>query len=202
VPFPPPKGEGTLPKGLHHIVSFEELNSLIGIDRLFRRFGGQIEIELERCHSNEIGDLPVGGCLAIGLGYNNATWLLGQQSNGLFSIFYENGTDDFSLHDDTGVPVKPHKLLDIYKDEEYALVARIVVKRECKAVPYLICAGHTASGTVVACRFLAEHWREMFDRYKSDGKRPDAYNLGIILVHPAGAREGWNERKVCFRGCT
>src|SRR5262249_25409507 len=103
------------PKGIHQIVPYKELEVILRLDRLFREFGGAVESRLDDFQEGG-SDLPPHGCLAIGLGFNNATLELGRMS-GVYQVLYENGTDDFCILPSSCEPVRPA----VRPGEEYAL---------------------------------------------------------------------------------
>jgi hypothetical protein len=142
------------PKGLIHVVAFEELTSLAEIDREFKRFGRGLDVELD-CYDEKTSTLPRAGALSIGLGFNNLTTALSEECNGLFEIRYEapdgvepvlglaDSTDHVTIRDGTN-DIDPRNLVGNRHD--YALIARVIYR----SVPFVICAGHTARGTAAA----------------------------------------------------
>jgi hypothetical protein len=175
------------PKGIHQIVPYKELEVILRLDRLFREFGGAVEIRLDDFHEGG-SDLPSTGCLAIGLGFNNATLELSRVS-GLYQVLYENGTDDFCILPSSGEPVRPA----VRTGEEYALLARVLMLRgNGKPTPYLVCAGHTATGTVASCHYVADRWPEIWEQHQD---LLENHHMAIVLAHPVGVRNG-NQRIV------
>ncbi|HXM40775.1 MAG TPA: hypothetical protein VN924_05955 [Bryobacteraceae bacterium] len=179
---PPPEAEacGALPKGIHHIVPFEELEGAVRLDQLFKRFGEGVEICLDRYYRG--GDaLPPNGCLSVGLGFNNLTSpRLSEASNSLYWVTYPGGTDDFRIRDEGGTEVDPSSRAPA--GTEYALLARILVGPA--RTPYLVIAGHTGYGTVAACNFILERWREIVGHYKDHQKDLHEHHMAAILFHP------------------
>jgi len=190
LPHCPPEARkcGALPKGLRHIVPFEELDVVLKLDRLFRRFGDGVEICLDRYYESG-EDLPRDGCLSIGLGFNNLTTSrLPAASDFLYRVSYPDGTDDFRIYGENLAEIDPHSLVDA--DHEYALLARVLVPSgAAKPIPYLVCAGHTADGTAAACNFLVNNWKEILKHYLENGKALDHHHMAAVLTHPKGVRD-------------
>lgn len=172
---PPKAANGTFPKGIDRIIPFEDIAAVLEIDRLLRSFGATLEICLDDYTREK--PLPENGCLSIGLGYNNVTTRLSEISERLFTITYDHESDDFIL----GTTLKP--ILDPTKDtNNYALLARVLVpKGETEYVTHIICAGHTAPDTVVACRYLAKNWKDLAHLYTTDKHKFNEWSMGVIL---------------------
>jgi hypothetical protein len=188
IPHPPTKEAlGTFPKGIRHVVAFEELEPVLRLDRLFRRHRGELRICLDRYYS--IGEeLPPNGGIAIGLGYNNATYKLGKLSGQLYEVIYCGQTDDFVIFDGKA-KIEPRSL--ITSNEEYALLARILLRRGgSPPVPYFVCAGHTGDGTVAAFKFLAENWLELTRAYENQDKSLTRHHMAALLTHNRDTRDG------------
>lgn len=177
VPDPPADGKGTFPKGIGHLIPFEDLSGVLEIDAQFRKHGGRLSPEVDRYKT---GPLPTVGCISIGLGYNNVTFRLGEKSNELFHVQYdkETGSDYLLLRNNSGLCAAP---ASEKKDEDYGLIARVLVRKGKTAVPYIVCAGHTASGTVGASEYLAENWDRLARLYEQNDKRLDGHNLAVLV---------------------
>ncbi|MGA2687983.1 MAG: hypothetical protein ABSE85_07935 [Candidatus Korobacteraceae bacterium] len=189
----------TLPKGIFHIIPFEDLDGVLKIDREFAKYGGKLKMEYDNYREDITADLPEKGCLSVGLGYNNVTTRLMKLSDYLFEVTYkDNDSDDFRLrrHYYKDRPSGPHdyETITARKNEEYALIARVLVPKGGaeKPVPYIVCAGHTAKATVVACKYLATDWRTIAEKFQEKGNLPDCvheYNMGVVLRYTMGAKE-------------
>jgi len=177
---PPLKSGKTRPKGIGHIIPFEDLEAVLAIDREFRKYEGKIRMVLDVFRSKP---LPEEGCLSIGLGYNNVTIKLAELCPGLFEVIYDDESDDLCLgNGDKGTEEEC---------DDYALIARVLLGSSRRPVPYIICAGHTARATVVACEFLAKNWTQLADLYRQ-GESPRRLNecsMAVILRYNETARE-------------
>lgn len=178
---PPDEAGTTLPKGIGHVIVFEDLEAVLDIDRLFRKFSGKLDMRLDTFRRNP---LPDGGCLAIGLGYNNVTLRLMHLSNGLFDVIYDGNSDDFVL----GRRTDPDCVrASLESCDDYALIARIVLGNAATPTPYIVCAGHTAGATVVACKYLARSWKELAERYRTETRNSPKglreYSMGALLCY-------------------
>jgi hypothetical protein len=167
--------ENPLPKGITHVVPFEEVVAILSIDGLFRKFDRPVEICLDEYRDK---DLPPESGLAIGLGFNNVTVKLGKLAQELFKVTYDDRTDDFTIQG-------KHPRTMFEEDYEYALIARVLVSEAgVPPVPYLVCGGHTAYGTTAACNFLAANWKEIMQTYEEQGKDIARHNMAAVLIHP------------------
>ena len=177
---PPIEAGNTKPKGIGHIIVFEDLEAVLAIDREFRKFGAQLQMVIDTFKSKP---LPENGCIAIGLGYNNVTLRLMKLCPDLFEVTYDEVSDDFRLgNGDTG---------DGEPCDDYALIARVLLGSSRQAIPYIICAGHTAGATIVACEFLARNWRQLAYLYKQkvNPRRLNECNMAVILRFENKAKE-------------
>ncbi|MGA2902725.1 MAG: hypothetical protein ABSD98_02760 [Candidatus Korobacteraceae bacterium] len=197
LPNRPPESKGTFPKGLFHIVPFEDLEAVRIIDRLFSKYGTNLYMMLDPFDTNITKEPLKEGCLSIGLGYNNVTTTLMKKSH-LFEISYPNGSDDFCLRkfDDPNQPDGRSELIEIPKssDWDYALFARVLLEagRGNRPIPYIVCAGRTAGATVVTCTYLANHWEEIAEKFRTAGNFPDSldqYHMATVFRYELGPEQ-------------
>jgi hypothetical protein len=193
-----------LPKGIRQLVPYQEIAPVYKLSRAFERFGRRVEIIVESEISNR---RPNAGCLSMGLGFNKLTWELGENS-GMYRVYFEGDyieepnpdgpadsrvflTDDFEIRPD-GIeePTKPREEVQRLKIEgaEWGLLARILVNKGTRSVPYIVCAGHTADGTAAACDYLADNWSTLC-RGKDRGDL-ETKHMAIIVTHPKGQLQG------------
>lgn len=169
---PPDDAGSTLPEGIKHIIPFEDISAVIELDREFNRFGARLRMVYD---TYKTAELPPGGCLSVGLGYNNVTVKLMKEHPELFQITYHDGTDDFKLGD---------TMHDRVEDgNDFALIARIVLGTEKDPAIYIICAGRSATGTVVACKYLAKQWKYLLSMYKHDqeARMTNKHSLAVMI---------------------
>lgn len=177
-PNKPPKANNAKIQGVNHVVPFEEVKAVLDIQRLFDSMGARFEIDLDENLPSK--SLPSHSVLAIGLGFNYATFLIQDCCKPLFEVIYENDeslgftTDDFMVNEIKHDVVKEDSKYD------YALFAR-VFKDD---VLHFICAGRTANGTEAACKFLARNWKTLADQYENDtGKgKYNIFKQSMVVV--------------------
>lgn len=204
------KGMQPRPKGIQQVIPFQELAPVLAIDRIFREFGGAIEIVIDD-FSPEGMNPPAQGALSTGLGFNSLTVRLGKCSK-LYEVIYEEHkakypkTEDRKANDDNlaqsltdtfcilqrnetylggRILIEPREVLKNTddQDKEYALLARVLIRTSHEDfTPYLVCSGHTADGTASACNFLAENWRQLWWTYRE--KLRNKHMAGILLHTP------------------
>lgn len=178
--YDPPDAAGlTRPKGIRHIIAFEDLEGVLLIDREFQRYGAKLRIELDNYKSMP---LPEDGCLAIGLGYNNVTLRLMEACPELYKVTYDEVTDDFHLcNRDWGAS---------QACDDYALIARVLVSPSSarKPTPYIVCAGHTADATAWACKYVARNWLILARLYDKK-RRLNECSMAVILRFNARKEE-------------
>jgi len=185
IPHPPRNAIGTWPKGIKHIIAFEDLDAVIRIDVEFRKFGGKLHVIVDEYSDHVRTRLPK-GCLSIGLGYNNVTSRLADLSKGLFEIGYtktQYPSDYVGWKENDAAPYKEFQPND---GDDYALIARVLNCKEQPPAPCIICAGHTATGTVVASEYLADHWDVLANLYLNQHPRPkkfEEHNMAVLLLY-------------------
>lgn len=172
------------PKGVANVIPYEEVAGIAELEAVFRRYGGALEICLDRHARRGAHDFPHVGCLAVGLGFNTVTTSLSRYSGHLFEISY--GTFSWDDADRSSVPsgnettdeltingerVQPDRLKD------YALIARIVHNGQ----PYIVCAGRSAKGTAAALKYLTTRWLDLLGAYKK--KDPMRFHMVAKLSH-------------------
>jgi hypothetical protein len=179
-----------LPKGIHEIIPWRELEAVWEIDGVFQRLGSRMLLWPDRFQK---GEWPSEGCLSIGLGFNRLTVRLGDVT-GAYRVDYGDLTDDFCIFDDHGEVVDPRRGNGL----EYALLARVLLDSGSdEPTPYLVCAGHTADGTAAACRYLGKRWRKLLQDHREVLKD---HHMADILYHPRGERDlGRDIDQVQFR---
>lgn len=177
-PNKPPNANNAKVQGVNHVVPFEELKAVLDIQRLFDSMGARFEIDLDiNLPSNT---LPSHSVLAIGLGFNYATYLIQECCKPLFEVFYENDESLGSITDDFMVNEIKHDVVKKDSKYDYALFAR-VFKED---VLHFICAGRTANGTEAACKFLARNWIVLASQYEYDtGKgKHNIFKQSMVVV--------------------
>lgn len=163
-PNKPPEAKNAKVQGVNHVVPFEELKAVLEIQRLFDSMGAKFQIDLDI--NLPSSTLPSNSVLAIGLGFNYATYLIQECCKPLFEVFYENDENLGALTDDFMVDEVKHEAVKEDSNYDYALFARVFKK---EGGLHLICAGRTANGTEAACKFLAKNWAVLASQYENDG---------------------------------
>jgi len=156
------KAKNAKVQGVNHVVPFEEVKAVLDIQRLFDSMGARLEIDLD-CNLPP-KDLPDYSVLAIGLGFNSATFRIQEWSKSLFEVIYEYDQSLEAITDDFKVNEIKHGVVNKDSKYDYALFAR-VFKED---IPHFICAGRTANGTEAACKFLARKWDTLANQYEFD----------------------------------
>lgn len=185
--MPPPGSENTWPKGIDHIVPFEDLEAVLEIDREFRKYGAKLTLTRDRYRlpdktKEQDSLLPARGCIAIGLGYNNVTCRL--QAKKLYQIRYHavtpgspRGEDDGSEDVVIGNQIGPRRGFD-----DYALLARVLCAGKPESpVSHIVCAGHTTPATAHACRFLASSWKQLAELYARGNRSLNRESMAVFL---------------------
>lgn len=181
---PRAKEENAYPKGVEHVISYEEVAGIAELDSIFRNFGGSLDICLDTHIRKRADDFPDVSCLSIGLGFSIVTAALSEYSGNSFRIGYGNplacDLDESLQQDDItdeliidGEKIEPEGLSD------FALIARILHDKR----PYLVCAGRSAKGTAAALKYLARHWPVLFDEYKAKNKGLMSHHLVVKISH-------------------
>jgi hypothetical protein len=160
------KANNAQPKGIQSVVPFAELKAVLDIQKLFSDFGLGENFEIEQDKGISEGFPVDRTVLAIGLGFNSATKKINNYCGDLFNITYPLDTktklksDDFNIRKYTGkYGLKDHETPS--DDYDYALFSRVLYKGRV----YLVCAGRTAIGTEAACKYLANNWLILMDKY-------------------------------------
>jgi hypothetical protein len=193
----PAGAENARPKGIRQIVPYQELEVMLMLDREFRKYSRRVEIRLDDFHPGEYRPLPPYSCLSVGLGFNNLTVRLGAES-GVYTVQHDqpvkgkkHTTDYFTImnYGTKNSPIEENhrKVIDpgaeVESDEEWALIARVLVCEtdHTAPVPVLVCAGHTADGTMEACRYVAQRWRT--DIWNPHREVLQDHHMALILAH-------------------
>jgi hypothetical protein len=196
-PNKPPEAKNAKVQGVNHVVPFEELKAVLEIQRLFDSMGAKFQIDLDiNLPSNT---LPSHGVLAIGLGFNYATYLIQECCKPLFEVFYETDENLGAITDDFMVDEVKHEVVKEDSNYDYALFAR-VFKEEGSL--HLICAGRTANGTEAACRFLAKNWTILASQYENDAGK-GKHNIGeqsmaVVLRHHVKNLDNCSIQRLAF----
>jgi hypothetical protein len=182
-PNKPPKAQNAKVQGVNHVVPFEELKAVLEVQRLFDSMGAKFQIDLDS-NIHNCNALPSHSVLAIGLGFNYATYLIQECCRPLFEVFYTTDENLGAETVDFMVDKVEHEVVKKDSDYDYALFARVFKK---EGGLHLICAGRTANGTEAACKFLAKNWAILASQYENDagkGKHNiDEQSMAVVLRH-------------------
>lgn len=196
-PNKPPKAKNAKVQGVNHVVPFEELKAVLEIQKLFDSMGAKFQIDLDI--NLPLNNLPSHSVLAIGLGFNYATYLIQECCKPLFEVFYETDEILGAVTDDFMVDKVKHEVVKEDSNYDYALFAR-VFKEEGSL--HLICAGRTANGTEAACKFLAKNWAILASQYENDAGK-GKHNIGehsmaVVLRHHVKNLDNCSIQRLAF----
>lgn len=184
-----PSDDAALPEGVNGWLAFQDVRAAVYVTNTISEMTNKQIIAVQ---DKDVEGDPKNFCVvSFGLGFTGFTHFAAKYIQPqLFKITWGPSAKDQSIKTD-GFTIAD-KEPDIPEGCDIAIIARIVPRHESghPKRAWFVCAGRTAPGTAAAGYFLANHWEQIHELYRKQGKELNKDSVVVVIQHSENAGVG------------